>query len=104
MNVRLIAIPVFALLLSPFAYGQQEPPGGDEVAGRVRVEVNAGSAIKQELARKIAFEETSIRQAEAAHASNVELARRYRRLSLSYEHATQRARSEAAAEHAVSLV
>jgi tetratricopeptide (TPR) repeat protein len=104
MNVRLIASPIFALLLSPIAYGQQEPPGGDEMAGRVRVEVNAGSGLKQELARKIALEEASIRQAEAAHAANVELARRYRRLSLSYENATQMARSEAAAEHAVSLL
>src|SRR5258707_2594966 len=99
MNVRLIASPMFALLLSPFAHGQHVPPGGDEIGGRVRVETNAGGAFKQELARRIALQEESVRQAEAAHATDVELARRYRRLGLSYENATQWARSEAAVEH-----
>src|SRR5260370_16139913 len=103
MKVRLIASPIFALLLSPFAHGQQVPPGGDEIGGRVGVEANAGSAFKQELVRRVALQEAFIRQAEASHATDVELARNYTRLSLFYENATQWARSEAAAVHAVSL-
>ncbi len=103
MNVRLIASPIFALLLSPFAPGQQ-PSSTDEIGGRARVEASAGSAFKQELVRQIALQEETVRKAEAAHATDVELARRYVRLGVSYANLTQWARSEAAMEHAVSLV
>jgi tetratricopeptide (TPR) repeat protein len=104
MNVRLIANPIVALLLTPFAYGQQALPGGDETRGAVNVEANAGNAFRQDLARRIAVEEGSVRQAEAGHATDGELARRYTQLSFLYQNAAQWARSEAAAEHAVSLV
>jgi tetratricopeptide (TPR) repeat protein len=104
MNVRLIAGPIFALLLSPFGHSQQVPPGADEVGGHARVEASAGSTFKQELVRQIALQEEAVRKAEAAHATDVELARRYAGLGVSYENLAQWARSEAAVERAVSLV
>jgi tetratricopeptide (TPR) repeat protein len=100
MNVRLVLSPVFVLLLFPFVHGQQVPPGGEQTTP---VSVETAKSFKQELTRRIALLEASVRQAEAAHATDVELARRYTQLSLAYENATQRAQSEAAAEHAVSL-
>jgi tetratricopeptide (TPR) repeat protein len=103
MNVRLIASPIFALLLSPFAYGQQVPTGADEGGGHVRVEANAATAFKQELMRQIAVQEEAVKKAEAAHATDVELAKRYAVLGVSYGNLAQWPRSEAAAEHAVSL-
>jgi tetratricopeptide (TPR) repeat protein len=104
MNVRLIASSIFAFLLFPFAHGQQAAAGGDEIAGRVRVEATPGAVFKQELAHQITRQEEAVRQAEGAHAPDVELASRYARLGALYETAAQWARSEAAVEHAVSLV
>jgi tetratricopeptide (TPR) repeat protein len=103
MNVRLIASLIFALLLSPFAHSQQVPPSADEIGGHARVETNAASAFKQELARQITVQEEAVRKAEAAHVTDVELARRYARLGVSYGNLAQWPRSEAAVEHAVSL-
>jgi tetratricopeptide (TPR) repeat protein len=104
MNIRRIAIPIFALLLSPFAPGQQAPASGDEIGPSARVEANAASVFKQQLVRQIALQEEGLRKAEAAHATDVELARRYARLGVSYGNLAEWARSEAAVEHAVSLV
>ena len=67
------------------------------------VTASAGGAVKQDLERRIALQQEAVRQAEAAHVTDIELASRYARLGVLYEIATQWARSEAAVEHAVSL-
>ena len=103
MNVRLIAIPIFALILSPFAHGQQAPPDADEVRGHARVEASSASAFKQALVRQVADQEQAVRKAEAAHAADVELVKRYSQLGVSYGNLAQWPRSEAAMEHAVML-
>lgn len=103
MNIRLIAIPIFALMLSPFAHSQQAPPGGDEVGGHARVEANAASAFKQVLVRQVAEQEQAVRKAEAAHVTDIELVKRYAQLGISYGNLAQWPRSEAAMEHAVAL-
>jgi tetratricopeptide (TPR) repeat protein len=50
------------------------------------------------------LEEEAVRQAESAHATNLELSMSYMRLGLSYSAAAQRGRSEAVMEHAVYLL
>lgn len=101
MNVRVIASSIFALFLSSFAHSQLL--GGDESGGRVGVQASAGSAVKQDLERQIALQQDAVRQAEAAHVTDIDLAKTYARLGVVYEIAAQWARSEAAVAHAVSL-
>jgi tetratricopeptide (TPR) repeat protein len=104
MNVRLVVSPVLALLLSSYASGQQMPQAGDEIASPVSAPAGAGSAFRQDLAHRIAMQEAAVRQAEAAHAGDVELGKIYTELGLLYEDAAQYLRSEVAVEHAVSLL
>jgi tetratricopeptide (TPR) repeat protein len=101
MNVRLVASPILVLLLSVFADGQQAPRSGEQIG--TAVTLDTGSSFKQELAHHIVLLEAFVRQAEAAHATDAELARRYVKLGVAYENATQWARSEAALEHAIAL-
>ncbi len=104
MNIRLIASPMLAFLLSSFIHGQQAPPSGDESEEHVRVEANAASVFKQKLVRQIALQEEALRKAEASHAPDIELARKSALLGVSYGNLAQWARSEAVVEHAVSLL
>ena len=104
MNVRLVASPVLVFLLSHYAPGQQMPRGVDETAPAARVTANTADAVKQNLMRRIAMAEAAVRQAEAAHESNTVLGKTYVQLGLWYQNAAQWNRSEAALEHAVSLL
>jgi tetratricopeptide (TPR) repeat protein len=104
MNVRLAASSVLVLLLSHYAPGQQVPPAVDGTGTPARVTANAADVFKQNLMHRIALEEAAVRQAESAHATNVELSKTYMRLGVSYSDAAQWERSEAVIEHAVSLL
>jgi tetratricopeptide (TPR) repeat protein len=104
MNVRLIMSPFLSLLLSHYAPGQPMSQAVDETGPSTRVTANAANAFKQDLLNKIALAEIAVRQAESAHATNVVLSKDYVQLGLWYEDTAQWARSEAALEHAVSLL
>ena len=104
MNVRLVASPILILLLSHYAPGQEVPRGVDQTGPPARAAANAADAAKQTLMRQVALAEAAARHAEAAHESNVALSRTYVQLGLWYENAAQWGRSEAALEHAVSLL
>ena len=104
MNVRLVASPILILLLSHYAPGQEMPHGADQTGPPARVAANAADAVKQNLMRQVALAEAAVRQAEAAHESNVALSRTYVQLGLWYQNAAQWGRSEAALEHAVFLL
>jgi tetratricopeptide (TPR) repeat protein len=103
MNVRYVVGPVLALLLSTHAPGQPMSQEASEIGQSVRVPATAG-AFKQELLRRITLEEAAVRQAESAHATNVELARVYVQLGLLYQDVALWEKSEAVLEHAVSLL
>jgi tetratricopeptide (TPR) repeat protein len=103
MNVRLAASSVLVLLLLHSAPGQV-PRGVDETGAPAGVTANAADAFKQKLMRRIALEEAAVRQAESAHATNVELSKTYMRLGVSYSDAAQWERSEAMIGHSVSLL
>ncbi len=95
MNIRFVVNPILALSLSCCAAGQLAaagPVGSD------------GLKSKDDLLHRIAIEETSVRQAESAHAKNAELSVHYAQLGLLYEDAAQYERSEAALKHSVSLL
>jgi tetratricopeptide (TPR) repeat protein len=104
MNVRLVASPILVLLLSHYAPGQQMPRGVDQAGPPTRVTANAADAYKQKLMRRVAVEEAAVRQAESAHETNVALSKAYVQLGLWYQNAAQWNRSEAALNHAVSLL
>jgi tetratricopeptide (TPR) repeat protein len=104
MNVRLVASPILVLLLSHYAPGQQVSLGVDQTGPPTRVTANAADALKQNLMRRIAVAEAAVRQAEAAHESNVVLSRAYVQLGLWCQNAALWGRSEAALDHAVSLL
>lgn len=104
MNVRLVASPVLVLLLSCYAPGQQMLRGADETGPPTRVTANAADAYKQKLMRRVAVEEAAVRQAESAHETNVALSKAYVQLGLWYQTSAQWNRSEAALNHAVSLL
>jgi tetratricopeptide (TPR) repeat protein len=104
MNVRLVASPVLVLLLSHYAPGQEMPRGLDQTGPPARVTANTADAVKQNLMRQVTLAEAAVRQADAAHESNVVLSRTYVQLGLWYQNAAQWGRSEAALEHAVSLL
>jgi tetratricopeptide (TPR) repeat protein len=104
MNVRLVVSPILALLLSLYAPGQQMSQGGGEIEQPVHASANAEGSFKQELMHRISLEEAAVRQAEASHATDVELGKTYAQLGLLYEDAAQWQRSEAVLEHAVSLL
>jgi tetratricopeptide (TPR) repeat protein len=104
MNVRLVVSPILILLLSNYAPGQQMSQGSGEISPTVRASASAQVAFKQDLMHRIVIAEASVRQAESAHATGVELGRLYGQLGLLYEDAAQWERSEATLEHAVSLL
>jgi tetratricopeptide (TPR) repeat protein len=104
MNVRLVVSPFLALLLSHYAPGQPTSQAVDEIGSSTRVTASAATAFKQSLMDKIVLAEIAVRQAESAHATNVVLGKDYVQLGLWYEDTVQWARSEAALEHAVSLL
>jgi tetratricopeptide (TPR) repeat protein len=101
MNVRLVICPILALLLSSYAPGQLQE--ASEVGQSVRATAATG-AFKQDLLHKVALEESAIRQAESAHATNVELCKLYVQLGLLYQDVALWEKSEAVLEHAVSLL
>jgi tetratricopeptide (TPR) repeat protein len=80
------------------------PRGVDQTGPPARVTANTADAVKQSLMRQIALAEAAVRRAEAAHESNVVLSRTYVQLGLWYQSAAQWGRSEAALDHAVSLL
>jgi tetratricopeptide (TPR) repeat protein len=102
MNVRLVVSPILVLLLSTYAPGQQVSEGS-RIAQHVGVPATAG-VFKQDLLRRIALEEAAVRQAESAHATNVEVSVIYVRLGLLYENVALWEKSEAVLQHAVSLL
>jgi tetratricopeptide (TPR) repeat protein len=132
MNLRLLIRPVLALLLAPFAGGQQLCNGSDENARPVRVAANAIVPIasvgctlvsvknsnslgvspqpateiptKTELLRRISVYEAALRAAGPAHADDPTIAKAYARLASLYGDAAMYERSEWALEHAVSLL
>jgi tetratricopeptide (TPR) repeat protein len=104
MNVRLVAGSVLVLLLSHSAPGQQMPPGVNEIGTPTQANANSAETFKQTLMRRIVSEEAAVRQAESAHATNVELSKTYMRLGLSYSDAAQWDRSEAVMERSVFLL
>jgi tetratricopeptide (TPR) repeat protein len=104
MNVRLVASPILVLLLSHYVPGQQMPQRVDETGPPTRVTANAAGAYKQKLMRRVAVEEAAVRRAEAAHETNVVLSKTYLQLGLWYQNAAQWEQSEAALDHAVSLL
>jgi tetratricopeptide (TPR) repeat protein len=104
MKVRLVASPVLVFLLSHYAPGQQMPRGVDETGPPARVTANTADAVKQNLMRQIAVAEAVVRQAEAKHESNAVLSKAYVQLSLWYQNAAHWGQSEAALEHAISLL
>jgi len=76
----------------------------EENAAPSVVTADAADVFKQKLMRRIELEETAVRQAESAHATNLELSKSYTRLGLSYSAAAQWQRSEAVMEHVVYLL
>src|ERR1700730_2765811 len=103
MNVRFVASPVLVFMLSHYAPAQQMPRAVDE-AGPASATANTAEATKQNVMRQIALAEAAVRQAEAAHESNVVLSKAYVQLGLWYQNAAHWARSEAALDHAVFLL
>jgi tetratricopeptide (TPR) repeat protein len=89
MNRRLFLCPMLALLLAPCAVGQQT-----ETESPTRVEI----------LRQIAIYEAAVKEAESAHVSDASAAEMYTRLASLYENVARYDQSEAALEHAVSLL
>ena len=102
MNVRLVASPVLVWLLSYYAPGQSMPSGVDQTGSSARVSAN--TSVRQNLMNRVAEAEAAVRQAEAAHATNVALSKTYLQLGLWCQSAALWERAEAALEHAVSLL
>jgi tetratricopeptide (TPR) repeat protein len=101
MNIRFV-IGV-ALLLSSYTHCQQTLQGS-EAGQPTRVTATDSGEFKQQLLRRIALEETTVKQAESAHAADVAVGRLYVRLGLLYQEVAWWERSEAALAHAVSLL
>jgi tetratricopeptide (TPR) repeat protein len=80
------------------------PPGVNEIGTPTQANANSAETFKQTLMRRIVLEEAAVRQAESAHATNVELSKTYMRLGLSYSDAAQWDRSEAVMERSVFLL
>src|ERR1700730_18054387 len=104
MNVRLVAGSVLVLLLTHSAPGQQMPAGVNETGTPTQANANSAETFKQTLMRRISLEEAAVRQAESAHATNVELSKAYLQLGLSCSDAAQWDRSEAVMERSVLLL
>jgi tetratricopeptide (TPR) repeat protein len=104
MNVRLVASPILVLLLSHYAPGQSMAGGVDQATQPTGVTANTADAVKKNLLHHVALAEAVVRQAEAAHATIEVLSRDYVQLGLWYQNAAQWGRSEAALDHAISLL
>jgi tetratricopeptide (TPR) repeat protein len=128
MKLRLLNLPVLALLLAPCAFGQQlcsENPQPAGAAGKAdvrgatvvhdKVDTNTGDeqgmqrlrgniATRPELLRRIAVCEAAVREAEAAHATDAVLVEVYSWLGSLYDRALMFSQSEAAFERAISLL
>jgi tetratricopeptide (TPR) repeat protein len=104
MNVRLVASPILVLLLSHCAPGQPMAVAVDQTGQSANVTANTADAVKQDLMRRVGSAEAVVRKAEAAHATNEVLSRAYVQLGLWYQNAAQWGRSEAALDHAISLL
>jgi tetratricopeptide (TPR) repeat protein len=102
MNVCLVSV-VFVLLISSYASCQRSSQISEETGNPVRITADP-SVFKQELAHRIAVARAAVQQAESSHASNPDLSRDYVQLGLLYQDAAQWNLSEAALEHAVSLL
>jgi tetratricopeptide (TPR) repeat protein len=89
MNLRLFIRPVLVLLLAPCAVGQQS-----------KIEIPT----RAEILRQITVYEAAIKEAESAHVSDVVVAKGYTRLASLYEDEARYSQSEAALEHAISLL
>lgn len=103
MNVRFVMSPILALSLSFHAAAQQLSRGDSDGGPKVRG-ANAGLDSKEKILHRIAIDETAVRNAESAHASNAELGILYAELGLGYEDAAQLERAEAALQRSVSLL
>jgi tetratricopeptide (TPR) repeat protein len=104
MKVRLVASLILVLLLSHYAPGQPMAVSADQTGQPANVTANTADAVKQNLMRRVALAEAVVRKAEAAHATNEVLSRAYVQLGLWYQNAAQWGRSEAALDHAISLL
>lgn len=103
MKVCLVVTSVLALLLSFYAPAQQMMQMTDGADQPARAAAEART-FRQDLLHRVALEEAAVREAESAHAANMELCKIYVRLGLLYEDLAQWDKSEAALEHAVSLL
>jgi tetratricopeptide (TPR) repeat protein len=102
MNARLVLKIV--LLLSSYALGQETLQNGGEIGQSAQVTANTGVVFKQKLMERIALDEAAVRRSEAAHVGKAELSKAYEQLGLLYEDLAAWERSEAALEHAISLL
>lgn len=94
----------FALAIATSCCGvSQLASTGNDAGITARAAGGSRGPFKQELMRRIAVEEAAVRQAEAAHATDVELGRAYWRLGLSCEDAAELGRAEAAFGRSESL-
>jgi tetratricopeptide (TPR) repeat protein len=89
MNRRLFLCLMLALLLAPCAVGQQT---------ETKIPTRA------EILRQIAMYEAAVKEAESAHVSDASAEKLYARLASLYEDAARYDQSEAALEHAISLL
>jgi tetratricopeptide (TPR) repeat protein len=103
MKIRLVVSFVVVLLLSHSVRGQQTSQESVEIGKTVRASANS-QAYRQDLGHRIALEENSVRQAEVAHADDVDVSRMCVQLGLLYQDAAQWDKSEAVLEHAASLL
>jgi tetratricopeptide (TPR) repeat protein len=125
---RPVILPMLALLLGPCAFGQQicsentqsrcaatkadvtgvtvAQDKADTHTGDTQGVQQLGESIptKAELPRRIALYEAAARKAEFDHASDVAVAKLYSSLAVLYDVAAMYGQSEAAFEHAISLL
>jgi tetratricopeptide (TPR) repeat protein len=113
---RPVILPVLALLLGPCAFGQQicsENAQSTCVATKADAHTGDTQGVLQfresisnraELLRRIAMYEAASRKAESDHASDVAVAKLYSSLAVLYDGAAMYGQSEAAFEHAISLL
>jgi tetratricopeptide (TPR) repeat protein len=89
MNLRLFIRPVLAFLLAPWAVGQQSP---------------TAIPTRAEILRQTTLYEAAAKEVESTHVSDAFAAKVYTRLASLYEDMARYDQSEAALEHAVSLL
>jgi tetratricopeptide (TPR) repeat protein len=91
MNLRLFICPILGLLLAPWAFAQQSLT---EIPSRSR----------EEILQQIAVCEASIKEARSTHANDEVMAKTYSQLASLDVNAARYGESEAAFEHAISLL